>query len=137
VRIVLRVVILLPSSASFCRNDDWNALEKIISGKDDIMNEDTEPHINANPVDQDDLYISEESIEILCQALCNEIQIYKKILGLAENLSEDQVLETLEALALKCPAEAASDTCSEEMPDISRKLKMNRGYGPDDEETLE
>lgn len=101
------------------------------------MNDKSVPLLNVNPVDQDDLYISDESIEILCQALCNEIQVYKMILGLAQNLSEDQVYQSLDALALKCPVEAASDTCPEEMPDISRKLQMNRGYGPDDEETLE
>jgi hypothetical protein len=118
-------------------NDDWNALEERISGRGDIMNDKSVPLLNVNPVDQDDLYISDESIEILCQALCNEIQVYKMILGLAQNLSEDQVYQSLDALALKCPVEAASDTCPEEMPDISRKLQMNRGYGPDDEETLE
>jgi hypothetical protein len=118
-------------------NDDWNTLEEKLSGTSNTMNEDTVPTLNANAVSQDDLYISNESIGILCEALCNEIQIYKKILSLAENLNDDQVNESLDALALKCPTEARSDTCPEEMPDIKRKLKMNRGYGPEDEETLE
>jgi hypothetical protein len=118
-------------------NDDWNALEEGISGRNDIMNEETMPTVNANAVSQEDLYISDESLDILCQALCNEIQVYKKILSLAQNLRQDQIMDSYDALALKCPVEANLDTCPEAMPDITRKLKMNRGYGPDEEETLE
>jgi hypothetical protein len=46
-------------------------------------------------------------------------------------------MDSYDALALKCPVEANLDTCPEAMPDITRKLKMNRGYGPNEEETLE
>ena len=52
--------------------------------------------------DPDDLYLSDESISILCQALCNEIQVYKKILHRALNISQDQLQVSLIELKAKC-----------------------------------
>jgi hypothetical protein len=78
--------------------------------------------------DQSDLYLSDESISILCQALCNEIQIYKKILHQALNMSPDQLRVSLMELEAKCPNEAIAEDCSDAMPDISEKLRDNRGY---------
>jgi hypothetical protein len=109
--------------------DDWNTLEAHLSGKNDVISEKSMPKINANThIDQDDLYISSESLELLCQALCNEIQVYKKILTLAQNLNADQVIKSFDALSLKCPIETKLDSCPEPMPDIKRKLKSCRGY---------
>jgi hypothetical protein len=78
--------------------------------------------------DQADLYLSDESISTLCQALCNEIQVYKKILRRALNLSEDQLRVSLTELEAKCPNEAIAEECTDAMPDISEKLRDNRGY---------
>ena len=78
--------------------------------------------------DQQDLYLSSESISILCQALCNEIQVYKKILNQALNMSEDQLRVSLRELEAKCPDQAIAEECSDAMPDISEKLRENRGY---------
>lgn len=78
--------------------------------------------------DQEDLYLSSESISILCQALCNEIQVYKRILSQALNISQDQIRESLRELEKKCPNQANAQECSDMMPDISEKLKENRGY---------
>lgn len=85
---------------------------------------------NANTwSDQEDLYLSSESISILCQALCNEIQVYKKILNQALNMSQDQVRVSLRELEAKCPDQAIAEECSDAMPDISEKLRENiRGY---------
>ena len=116
---------------------DWNALEEQLSGRSDIMLENM-PINNANTeVDQDDLYISQESMDLLCQALCNEISIYKKILSSAKNLDEEQVSASLDTLALKCPVEANLDVCPEAMPIIKNKLKDDRGYyGPEEKEEI-
>ena len=78
--------------------------------------------------DQADLYLSDESISILCQALCNEIQVYKKILHRALNMSQDQLRVSLMELEGKCPDEAIAEECSDAMPDISEKLRDYRGY---------
>ena len=79
--------------------------------------------------DQDrSLYLSDESISILCQALCNEIQFYKKILHGAINMSQDQLRVSLMELEAKCPHEAIADECLDVIPDISEKLRDNRGY---------
>uniref|UniRef100_A0A7S2M8D7 Sulfotransferase domain-containing protein n=1 Tax=Skeletonema marinoi TaxID=267567 RepID=A0A7S2M8D7_9STRA len=79
--------------------------------------------------DQDrSLYLSDESISILCQALCNEIQFYKKILHRAINMSEDQLRVSLMELEAKCPHEAIAEECLDVIPDISEKLRDNRGY---------
>jgi len=78
--------------------------------------------------DQVDLHLSEESISILCKALCNEIQIYKKILYRALNISPDQLRMSMMDLEAKCPEEAIAEDCSDAMPDISEKLRDNRGY---------
>ncbi|KAL7449054.1 hypothetical protein ACHAWC_001154 [Mediolabrus comicus] len=84
---------------------------------------------NANTwSDQEDLYLSSESISILCQALCNEIQVYKKILNQALNMSQDQLRVSLRELEAKCPDQVIAEECSDAMPDISEKLRENRGY---------
>ncbi len=85
--------------------------------------------VNTNTwSDEDDLYLSDASISILCQALCNEIQIYKKILRQALNLSHDQLRVSLMELETKCPHEAIAEECSDVIPDISEKLEKHRGY---------
>lgn len=84
--------------------------------------------VNVYRSDEDDLYLSDESISVLCQALCNEIQIYKEILHQALNLSQDQLRESLMELEAKCPHEAIVKECPDVMPDISKKLEDNRGY---------
>lgn len=113
--------------------EDWNALEEGLSGRSNIMKDDFIPQLNANTqTNEDDLYISDESLGILCIALCNEIQVYKKILLKAENLDDAQVQQSLDELMLKCPVEAMADECHEAMPDVTKKLKENRGYSPEE-----
>eukprot|EP00984_Skeletonema_dohrnii_P000022 scaffold5_cov104-Skeletonema_dohrnii-CCMP3373.AAC.8 len=85
--------------------------------------------VNTNTwSDQDDLYLSDESISILCRALCNEIQFYKKILHRAINMSQDQLRVSLSELEAKCPHEAIAEECLDVIPDIGEKLRDNRGY---------
>ena len=84
--------------------------------------------VNIYEKDEDELYLSDESISILCQALCNEIQIYKKILHQALNLSQDQLGVSLMELEAKCPHEAIAAECLDVIPDIREKLEYNRGY---------
>lgn len=129
----------IPSNSSIVviRNEylkeDWNALEESLSGRTDAMSKDTIPKVNQNTwTNQDDLFISDESLGILCKALCNEIQVYKQILLLAQNLNQGQVQASLDALEVKCPTEAITAECPDAMPDITTKLEENRGYGPEE-----
>jgi hypothetical protein len=74
------------------------------------------------------MLFTEDSKNIICHNLCNEIKIYQKILQRATNLYRSQVEESLEALKTKCPVEAANEySCPETMPDISLKVVENRG----------
>ena len=75
-----------------------------------------------------DLYLSDESISILCHTMCNEIQVYKKILRRALNMQEDIIRMSLLDLKSKCPKEVIAEECSDAMPDISKKLSSKRGY---------
>ena len=74
------------------------------------------------------MVFSDDSKEIMCDALCNEIKFYKNILQMAENLHQSQVDFSIEELKAKCPVEASDEyTCREALPDISQKVIDNRG----------
>ena len=107
--------------------EDWHKLESMLGGEEE--DSPSFPRNNENTWSgEDDLYLSEESIAILCKVLCNEIQEHKKILRRAQNINEDQLQVSLIELETKCPMEAVFDECPEPLPDISVKLQENRGY---------
>ena len=135
---------VLPEDANILviRNEhievDWNSIEVLLSGS----NEESSTHTNVSFartnvntwIDQGDLYISPESITTLCQVLCNEIQVYKKILRSAQNLNEEEIHRSLIELMAKCPIEAVTDECPKPLPNISTKIEDNIGYESLDEE---
>ena len=47
------------------------------------------------------------SVKNLCLALCNEIQAYKRFLLLAENLSSEEVAESIDMVVRECAEETA------------------------------
>ncbi|KAL9182349.1 hypothetical protein ACHAXT_013001 [Thalassiosira profunda] len=109
--------------------EDWDGLETMFRGKESRTNHEGFARNNVNTwSDEDDLYLSAESIGILCRTLCNEIQQYKTILRRAANIDKEQYRRSVEELAAKCPAEAYADSCPEPSPNISVKLQRNRGY---------
>jgi hypothetical protein len=74
----------------------------------------TEPmhkKVNKRPENNDtkalavDHSLSSEAIKILCRALCDEFQYYKRFLQAAVNLNTDQKSDTLKELSAKCPEE--------------------------------
>ncbi|KAL3793687.1 hypothetical protein HJC23_010259 [Cyclotella cryptica] len=107
--------------------EDWNNLEKLFGGRDDTL---TPTHLSHNNINvwlaPEDLIFTDESREIVCRALCNEILVYKKILQLAENLVEQEVERSLAELKAKCP-EIDLEVCPERLPDIALKIEENRG----------
>jgi hypothetical protein len=60
----------------------------------------------ATRVEDDRRYLSPRARALLCEALCDEIQVYKKILKRAVNLREADVRESLDELRRTCPREA-------------------------------
>jgi len=111
--------------------EDWNAAEKVVSGRENILGEDQAifPHNNVNSnSDEKAKHLSDESRVLVCEKLCNEIQVYKKILSSAINLNEKQMKQSLEELKETCPVEAMAATCGDPLPDITEKLVKGRGY---------
>lgn len=110
--------------------DDWNSAEVTLGrSKRRGRKKVTFPQNNVN-TDQhaEDYYVSDESKAALCDVLCNEIQFYKRILRRAQNLKEEEIRASLAELAASCPLQAVADECPEPPPDISVKLRENRGY---------
>lgn len=106
--------------------EDWNSVSDMLGDREDILSQNHFPRGNANTwSSEEDMYLSEDSIAILCHSLCNEIQQYKKILRQAQNLNAQQLRVSLAELEKKCPI---GDTCSQKLPKIDSKLERNRGY---------
>ena len=113
--------------------EDWNSAEYIVGdGKNKEalgMNQTFIPHTNVNTYTAEkNKEVSDESSVLLCERLCNEIQVYKHILKVSINLSEDQVQQSIDELAVSCPIEAESTSCNTPLPDITDKLFAKRGY---------
>ncbi len=113
--------------------EDWNSAEYIVGdGKNKEAlgkNQTFIPHTNVNTYTAEkNKEVSDESSVLLCERLCNEIQVYKHILKVSINLSEDQVQQSIDELAVSCPIEAESTSCNTPLPDITDKLFAKRGY---------
>lgn len=110
--------------------EDWNSVEYNLGGKREILGLDQNvlTYNNVNTESGNKLkHLSEDSKELICERLCNEIQVYKKILRRSINLSEKQVSESIEELTRSC-SNAALDSCPSPLPDITEKLVNSRGY---------
>jgi len=124
--------------------DDWNHIEHYIGGKRDIFTPDNAefafPVINKKNMTKDPSvkydvypspkYLSEESVEVLCRNLCNEIVNYKKILRRSVNLNYQQIEESISELRETCGkyADYEEGDCYMDMPQIEEKLMIYRGY---------
>lgn len=76
----------------------------------------------------DEKYLSDESRALICEKLCNEIQVYRKILSVSINLNDEQVQQSMEEVENSCPSEASATSCHSVLPDITAKLIRSRGY---------
>lgn len=109
--------------------EDWNSAELAVGGKKNILgqNQTVIPHINTgNPAYEK--FLTDESRGLICTKLCNEIQVYKRILRESVNLNAEQVQESMVELNRSCPIEAAATSCGSPLPDIADKLMRFRGY---------
>lgn len=89
-------------------DDDWRTIDKMVGGTGDPLPGADTPRNDASakahlPVS--DKTVSEEGRRNLCRALCEEIQIYKKLLVRAVNLREADVAQSMEELRATCPEE--------------------------------
>ena len=110
--------------------EDWSSIESSIGGSKDVLRG-MEALLNDNEKDELWATVDEQSRGLLCRHLCNEIQVYKKILSVSVNLNEKQIREALEELKDSCPVEATVSLCDSPLPDITQKLYESRGYSRD------
>lgn len=104
---------------------DWNSVEYTLGGEREVLGPDQTvlAHNNVNTAsDHVSTHLSNESRALICEKLCNEIQIYKKILRNSVNLSEEDVQNSIYEMVQRCPREARAETCAEPLPDITDKL---------------
>jgi len=106
--------------------DDYNSIESMLGGKKDALDSSLLPVNNSHETNSTDLYLSDESIVALCRALCNEIQMYKTILHRAENFNADDLQTSMDELEKKCPKESTADSCTDELPDITKKIEERK-----------
>ena len=91
-------------------DEDWSNLDSFLGGTGSPLPK-SRSHNNDASEKQlavSDRYISAEGMKNLCRALCREIQVYKQILSIADNLSKEQVEESLRELSETCPKEINS-----------------------------
>ena len=100
--------------------EDWKAAEAVMGGDPNVNIKFPRENSGLHRSD-DDLFLTPESKKLLCEGLCEEIQVYKHLLMLAENVSPKQKQESLAELAENCPKEAYASSCSDPAPEIQQQ----------------
>ncbi|KAK1740619.1 hypothetical protein QTG54_008714, partial [Skeletonema marinoi] len=106
--------------------DDWNAVETLLGGAADLTKESL-PVNNQYEKKPEEVYLSDAAKVVLCETLCNEIQVYKTILKRAQNINKEQYIQSMQELVTSCPKEAMEESCADDMPDISLKVEKAKG----------
>mmetsp|Transcript_14838 Transcript_14838/g.22665 ORF Transcript_14838/g.22665 Transcript_14838/m.22665 type:complete len:378 (+) Transcript_14838:118-1251(+) len=99
---------------------DLNSISRAMGGREVFGDIPNYPHFvdpETNTVPKELPYgmanrnLSPQGMANLCWLLCDEIQIYKQVVGLAQNLKwhGDQAHKSIQRLAQHCPKEAADD----------------------------
>ncbi|KAL7501394.1 hypothetical protein ACHAWT_010673 [Skeletonema menzelii] len=101
--------------------DDWNSVETLLGGDADFTKE-MVPVNNAHEKKPEEVYLSDTAKVVLCETLCNEIQVYKSILKRAQNIKKEQYMESMEELRTSCPKEAVEESCADAKLDIREKV---------------
>ena len=91
-------------------DNDWKTAERAIGGERNVdLNI---PHLNTHAKTSKDEELSEKSQALLCEALCEEIQIYKRLLREAVNLNKRDYAQSLAEIQESCPLQASANSCS-------------------------
>jgi hypothetical protein len=85
------------------------------------------PLNNAHEKKPEEVYLSDTAKVVLCETLCNEIQVYKTILKRAQNMKKEHYIQSMQELMTSCPKEAMEETCAGAKPDISVKVEKAKG----------
>lgn len=96
---------------------DWNSIEDILSHElhasvSTVATRKDFGFKNVGTKTNADVALPDSSRLLLCKSLCREIQVYKLILRRANNLSENDVTESLNELHETCPKQALTETCT-------------------------
>ena len=86
-------------------DEDWSNLDKFLGGTGAAL---PESRSHNNDASEKQLTVSDKTMSAdgmanLCRALCREIQVYRQVLGMADNLKREQVTESLRELKKICP----------------------------------
>jgi len=96
---------------------DLNDVEAAIGGRNDTfesINKDDHFRVPSAELPRNERTISDAAMEILCNVMCDEIQIYKGLLKAAENLSDRKYFMMINRLNRNCPKETGLDKCPED-----------------------
>jgi len=106
--------------------DDWNSVETMLGGSADLTKESL-PVNNRYEKKPEEVYLSDTAKVVLCETLCNEIQVYKMILKRAQNMKKEHYIQSMQELMTSCPKEAMEETCTDAKPDISFRVQRAKG----------
>ncbi|KAL7442495.1 hypothetical protein ACHAXM_008598 [Skeletonema potamos] len=101
--------------------DDWNSVETMLGGSADLTKE-AIPVNNQYEKKPEEVYLSDTAKIVLCETLCNEIQVYKTILKRAQNMKKEHYIQSMQELMTSCPKEAMEESCPDAKPDDSQKV---------------
>lgn len=93
---------------------DWISVEGRLLGtspQNSAFKKGFERKNKSQQVDENGTVLSPTALKNFCDALCEEIQVYKEILERAENLLPKERDESLGTLYAHCPKESRSATC--------------------------
>jgi hypothetical protein len=88
--------------------DDWMSTERLLGSDHQVKQL---PERNANKRGYDEKFLTEDSKRLVCEQLCDEIQVYKDLLFRAANLNATDVEQSLSELRRSCPREADLSAC--------------------------
>lgn len=93
---------------------DLNSVDKALGGTGPFKRTQRFNHFTESELPMQNRTVSAEGLENLCQFLCDEIQIYKRLLKRAANLDSNEYENVmLPELAKTCPKQAAMSVCPE------------------------
>lgn len=81
--------------------EDWNSVEDVLGGKRTLNGTFDRQNVSSKKENP----LSPLALANLCEALCEEFQEYKRILRRAENLTPEQVADSIEEVQKSCPLE--------------------------------
>jgi len=86
-------------------NEDWSNLDKLLGGTGAALPKSRSHNNDASEKELavSDKRLSEEGLSNMCRVLRQDIQVYKQVLEVADNLREGQVKESLRELKETCP----------------------------------